>query len=94
MPFGKIPSIDFMSSLFYSGFKAFKASTCFIPWPSIVYICFSNVLPRGEYVNFACSIILLWSNGNIPSPVRYSSLSILPDDNTDWYFCSFSIKIF
>ena len=43
MSFGKIPSIDFMSSLFPSGFKAFKALTCSIPWSSIV-ICFSNAL--------------------------------------------------
>ena len=50
----------------------------------MVFICFSNALPRGEYVNFNCSIIiLLWSDGNISSPVRYSYLSIFPDDNVD-----------
>ena len=30
MSFGKIPSV-ISSSLFSTGFKAFKASTCFIP---------------------------------------------------------------
>ena len=59
MSFGKIPSIDFMSSIFYSGFKAFKALTYFIPCSSIVFICFSNTLSRGEYINVACYIIIL-----------------------------------
>ena len=54
------------------------------PCSLMVFICFSNALPRGEYVNFNCSIIiLLWSDGNISSPVRYSYLSIFPDDNVD-----------
>ena len=46
----KISSIDFISCLFSSGVDVFKARTSFIPWPSIVYICFSNALPRGEHV--------------------------------------------
>ena len=71
MSFGKIPSV-ISSSLFSTGFKAFKASICFIPWSSVVFIFFSNALPSGEYVNLACSIIPLWSDGNISSPVRYS----------------------
>ena len=82
---------------FFSGSKAFKASTCFITWSSIVFICFSNALPRGEYINFACSITLLWSDVSISSPVRYSYLSILPDDNAEVFaasllisYCSFS----
>ena len=90
------PSVD-SDSFFSSGFKAFKVSTCFIPWSSFVFICFSNSLSRAEYVNFACSIILLWSDGNITSPVRYSYLSILPYDNADIFaasllilYCSFS----
>ena len=87
--FGKILSVD-SGTLFSSGFEAFKASTCYIPWStsacyipwsSIVFIGFSNALPWGEYVNVPCSIILLWSNGNISSPWRYSYLSILLDDN-------------
>ena len=66
----------------------------------MVFIYFSNVLPRGEYVNLASSIILLWSDGNIYSPVRYSYLLNLPDDNADIFaasllisYCSFSSLI-
>ena len=73
------------------GFKTFNASTYFFPDTLIVYKCLSNVSPCGEYVNVACSIILLWSNGNIYSPVRYSYLSILPDDNADIFSASLLI---
>ena len=57
----------------------------FSPWSSIVFICFSNALPRGEYVNLAYSVIVIWSDGNISSPVRYFIIfySILADDNAD-----------
>ena len=58
-----------------------SAFICFSPWSSIVFISFSNALPRGEYVNLACSIIQIWSEGSIGSPVRFSYLSILPDDS-------------
>ena len=51
-------------------------------------------------MNFPCSIILLWSNGNISSHVRYSYLSVFPNDNADIYavsllisYCSFSFLI-
>ena len=47
-----------MSSLFSSDFKASKASTCFIPRSSIVFVSFSKAFPNGEYANLACSIIL------------------------------------
>ena len=78
---GKNPSI-FFSSWFSCGFKDFRASiTCSVPWYLIVFICFSNALPSREYANLACSIILLWSDGNISSPVRNSYLSILPDND-------------
>ena len=97
--FGKRPSIV-SSTWFYSGCKAFKASICFIPWSLIVFICFSNALPSTEYVNLAWSIILLWSDGNISSLIRYSYLSILPDGNADVFaasqlisYCSFSSLI-
>ena len=60
----------------------------FFPCSSIVFICFSNALWRGEYVNFACSIILLWSDGNISSAVRYSYLSIFPDNKADIFAAS------
>ena len=45
--------------------------------------CISNALPREEYVNLACSVILVWSDVNIPWPVRYSYLQVLPDNNAD-----------
>ena len=41
------------------GFKNFKASNCFFRCSSFVFICFSNALMSGEYLNLACSIILL-----------------------------------
>ena len=51
-------------------------------------------------VNLVCSIILLWSDGNIYLPVRYSYLSILPDENAEIcaaslliLYCSFSSLI-
>ena len=80
-----------MSSLFSSDFKAFKTSTCFIPSSSSVFICFSNALPGGEYVNWACSFILLWWDDNISLPVRRSCLSILPIDNADVFAASLLI---
>ena len=42
----------------------------------------------GEYANLACPIILLWSDKNISSPVRYSYLSILFDDNAHIFTAS------
>ena len=54
--------------------------------PHLIY-----ALPRGEYLNLACSIILLWSDFNVSSPVRYSYLSILPDDNADIFTASLLI---
>ena len=59
MSFGKIPSTVFMSLLVSSDFNTFKASTCFFPCPSIVFICFSNALPSEEYINLAFYIILV-----------------------------------
>ena len=41
------------------GFKTSKDSTCFFPCSSIVFICFSNAIPSGKYVNLACSIVRL-----------------------------------
>ena len=61
-----------------SDFKVFKASTCFFHWSSSVFICLSKALPKGEYVNFVCSIICCWLDGNISSPVkRYAPSFIL-----------------
>ena len=59
----------------------------------MVFICVSNALLRGEYVNFACSIILLWSNSNILSPVRNSFLSNIPDYRADTFAASLLISI-
>ena len=70
------------------------ASTCFLPCPSISFICFSNALSRGEYVNFACSIIILWSDEKISSFVRNSYLSILPDDNADMFVASLLVSYY
>ena len=72
-----------MSSLFFSDFKTSKASACFFPCYLIVFVCFSKAFPWGEYTNLGCSIILLWSDGNISSPVRYLHLPIFLDDNAD-----------
>ena len=66
--------ICFNSSFLLNGFRDFIALICFS-------VCFSKVFPKGEYANFACSIICLWLEGNISSPVRYSYLSIFPGDN-------------
>ena len=61
---------------------------------------FSNTLPKGEYVNWACSIILIWSDWNISLPVRNSYLPVLPVDNGYIFaasvlisYCSFSSLI-
>ena len=73
--------------------RGYKAPTCFS-------VCFSKVFFKVEYANSAYSIISLWLEGNISSPVRYSYLSILPDDNADIFsgsllisYCSFSSLI-
>ena len=52
------------------------------------FYCFLNALPSVEYFDLACSMILLWSDGNISSPVRYSYLSILTEDNADVFAAS------
>ena len=101
MSFGKIPAINFISSFYYIalyylfyyiifpyGFKAFKTWSCFISWSSIVSICFSNSLASGKYLNLACFLILLWSDANISSRVRYSCLLTLLYDNADSFAVS------
>ena len=42
-------------------------------------------LPTGEKAIVTSFLILIWSKGNIFSPVRYSDLSMLPDDNVDMF---------
>ena len=58
---------------------------CFSPWYSIASACFWKFFPEGEYVNLACSITLLWSEGSISSPLRYSDLSTFLDGNVDFF---------
>ena len=60
----------------------------------LLFICFSNALPNEKYVNLNCSIILLWSDGNISSPLRYSYLPILPYGNADVFGASLLIFYF
>ena len=70
--------------------RDFIALTC-------LTVCFSKGFPKPKYANIACSIICLWLQGNISSPVRYSYLSIFPEDNADIFaapllilYCNFS----
>ena len=42
--------------------------------------CFSKAFPKGKYINWTCSTVLLWSKDNISSPVKYLYLSILPSN--------------
>ena len=45
-----------------------------------LFLCFSKAFPKGEKVNLAFSITLLWSGDSVSSTVRYSYLSsVLPD---------------
>ena len=77
-----------------------RCSSAFICFLSIVFICFYNSLPRGEYVNLACSITCLSLEGNILLPVRNSYLSNFPDNNAAIFsasllisYCIFSSQI-
>ena len=68
------PSVDLSRSF---------AFICFSPGSSMVFVCFSKAFPRGQSVNLACSSSsspFFWLDGTISSLVRYSYLSILPDD--------------
>ena len=44
--------------------------------------------------NYLCSVICLWLEENISSPVRYSFLSIFPDDKADIFAASLLLVIF
>ena len=85
--FGKTIFTDFMSSLFSSACKTIKASACFITWSSFVLIFFFKCFTEWR-INLAWSIILLWSEGNISLPVRYSYLSALLDDYVYIFYAS------
>ena len=54
-------------------------------------MCFSKAFPKGEYADLAYSVIYLLLEGNISSPVRYSYLSIFPEDNADIFAASLLI---
>ena len=60
-----------------------KVSSCFFPWSSTVFTCFSNAFSSEDYANLVCFIDLFWSSGNFSLPVRYLYIFILPDDNVD-----------
>ena len=64
-----IPSLIF--SCWASGFKNLRHLVVLL-WSPIIFVCFCEGFPKGEYVNLTCSIILLWSGGSISSPVRFS----------------------
>ena len=55
------------------------------------FCLFFRNFATGEYVNVACSVILLWSKGNISSLVRYSYLSILSNGNAESFATSLLI---
>ena len=83
-----------MPSLFSSGLKTYFYSLIF----NCFYLFF-KCFTKWRIFKFSLFIILL-SDGNISSPVRYSCLSILPDDNVDIFvvsllilYCSFSSLI-
>ena len=68
---------------------------CFYLFFTFISNCFNlflKCLCKRKYLNVACLIILLWSEGNISSPVKYSYLSILPDDNADIFAASLLIS--
>ena len=48
---------------------------------------------KGEYANLACSFICFWIESKISSPIRYSYLSIFPDDNVD-IFSAFPLILY
>ena len=60
-------------------FRICEPSTCFF---------FCAVQLFLFLLNLDCSIILLWLEGNVSSPIRYSYLSILSCDNADIFATS------
>ena len=44
--------------------------------------------------NLTCSITLLWSEGSISLPVKYSYLPTFPDDNGDIFAASWLISYY
>ena len=69
-------------------FRDSRASTCFS-------VSFPKAFCKGEY-GYKFGLFYYWLENNISSPVRYSYLSILADDNADIFatsllilYCSF-----
>ena len=54
-------------------------------------LLFNSIFNRLSLIVY--SIILLWSEDKISSPVRYSYLPILPDDNGDIFYASLLIYL-
>ena len=69
-------------TLFWSAF------ICFLPCSSTDFVCFWKYFPNEKSLNLACSIICIWLEGNVSSPVGYSYLTIFPDDNADIFAAS------
>ena len=57
-----------------------------------LFLIIFKAFPKGGYVNIASSVTLLWSEGSTSSPVRYSYLSIFPDDNANVFAASLVIS--
>ena len=60
----------------------------FLPCSSAAFVCFWKYFPNGKSLNLACSIICIWLEGNVSSPVGYSYLIVFPDDNADIFAAS------
>ena len=74
--------------------KSFLAISLHFLWSLFISDRFSKFFPEREYVNLACSISLLWSEGSTPSPVRYLYLSTFPEDSTDIFASSLLIPYY
>ena len=69
-----------------------KLQLVFFRFSSVAFICLSSALLIGKYLNLASSIILLWPDGKIFSPIRYSYLSIFQDDKANIFAVSLLIS--
>ena len=74
--FEKFPSVSFGFADFLLVSKFKKLKVIFVNLNR--FFLFSKAFSRGEYVSLACSIIWVWSQGNISWLVRYSYLLVLP----------------
>ena len=72
--------ICFNSSVLLERFTDFKASTCFS--------VYSNVFPKGDYINLACYIICFRLEGNIFFTCKIFIFVNFPGDNADVFAAS------